>query len=142
MILAISGEISKLKTKREEEKSYTMPLDEEKRQFPRAKVNLSVVLQTENGVISTGTHDISVDGAFIRAQNPLGLDEVFKIFIKIPNLDRPISPDAQVVWVGSRESNPYLTSTGIGVKFVKLSNRDRNLLERVVSIHPHPVEPI
>lgn len=117
-----------------------MPLEEEKRQFPRAKVNLYMVLQTEKGVISTGTHDISVEGAFIRARNPLGPDEVFKIFIKIPNLDRPISPDAQVVWAGSRESNPYLTSTGIGVKFVKLSNRDRNLLERVVSIHPHPVD--
>lgn len=117
-----------------------MSLDEEKRQFPRARVNLFVVVQTKQGVISTETHDISLAGAFIRALNPFWPDEVFKILMKIPNLDRPISSNAQVVWARSRKSDPSLLPTGIGVKFVQLSNRDRNLLERIISTHPYPAD--
>lgn len=117
-----------------------MSLDGEKRQFPRPKVNWSVVLQTKKGVLSTSTHNISVEGAFIRAWNPLGSDEVYRIFIKIPNLDRPISYDVTVIRAGNCKSDPCLTSTGIGVKFVQLSNRDRNLLEKVIAIHPNPAD--
>ena len=117
-----------------------MSLDGEKRQFPRAKVNLSVVLQTRKGVISTSTHNISVEGAFLRAWNPLRLDEVCRIFIKIPNLDSPISSDVTVIWAGSCMSDPCQTSTGIGVKFVRLSNRDRNLLEQSIAIHSNPAD--
>jgi len=69
----------------------------EKRRVLRTKVKWSVTMQTSKGTISTGAHDISVEGAFIRAWNPLDLDEGFKTFIKLPSLDSLLLVDAQVV---------------------------------------------
>ena len=95
-------------------------------------------MQTTQGVINTGAHDIIVEGAFIRAWNPLDLDEVFKIFIKVPNLDSPLLVDAQVVWTRNRKFDQLIPSSGMGVKFTQITARDRNLLNEVISTQPYP----
>ena len=66
----------------------------EKRRVVRTQVRWSVTIQTSKGAINTEVRDIGVDGAFIRASNPLDLGEVFKIFIKVPTLDNPLLVDA------------------------------------------------
>ena len=108
----------------------------EKRQVPRVKVKCPVIIQTTHGVINTEAINISVEGAFIHSWNPLGLDEVFKMFIKVPNLDRPLSVDAQVVWSSRRELDEVVTSSGIGVKFTQITGRDHNLLNEAISTRP------
>ena len=110
----------------------------EKRRVPRTQVKWSVTIQTSKGTISTEAHDISAEGAFIRASNPLDLDEVFKIFIKVPNLDSPLLVDAQVVWTCNRKFDHVVASSGMGVKFTQITARDRNLLEEMISTQPHP----
>ena len=87
-----------------------MILDHEKRLVPRTKIRWSVVIQTSQCTINTETHNISVEGAFIRSWNPLDLDEVFKMFIKVPNLDRPLAVDAQVVWSSRRAFEEVVAS--------------------------------
>lgn len=110
----------------------------EKRRVPRTKVNWSVTIQTSKGTISTEAHDISVEGAFIRAWNPLDLDEVFKIFIKVPNLDSPLLVDAQVVWTRNHKFDQVVPSSGMGVKFTQITARDRTLLNEVISTQRYP----
>ena len=110
----------------------------EKRRVPRTKVKWSVTIQTSKGTISTEAHDISVEGAFIRASNPLDLDEVFKIFIKVPSLGSPLLVDAQVVWTRNRKFGQLIPSSGMGVKFTQITTRDRNLINEVISTKPYP----
>ena len=112
-----------------------MILNTEKRRVPRTKIKWSVVIQTSQGTINTEAHNMSVEGAFIHSWNPLDLDEVFKMFIKVPNLDRPLSVDAQVVWNSRREFDEIVASNGIGVKFTQITGRDRNLLNEAISTH-------
>ena len=113
-------------------------LDNEKRRVPRTQVKWSVTIQTSKGTISTEVHDISGEGAFIRASNPLALGEVFKIFIKMPNLDNPLLVDAQVVWTCNRKFDHAVPFSGMGVKFTQITARDRNLLNEVISTQPYP----
>jgi hypothetical protein len=110
----------------------------EKRRVPRTKVKWSVTIQTSKGTINTEANDISVEGAFIRAWNPLDLDEVFKIFIKVPKLNSPLLVDAQVVWTRNRKYDQLIPSSGMGVKFTEITGRDRTLLNEVISTQPYP----
>jgi Tfp pilus assembly protein PilZ len=110
----------------------------EKRRVARTQVKWSVTIQTSKGTISTEVRDISVEGAFIRALNPLDLGEVFKIFIKVPTLDNPLLVDAQVVWTCNRKFDQVVASNGMGVKFIQITARDRNLLNEVISTQPYP----
>ena len=110
----------------------------EKRRVARTQVEWSVTIQTSKGTISTEVRDISVEGAFIRASNPLDLGEFFKMFIKVPALDRPLLVDAQVVWTCDRKFDYSVGSSGMGVKFTQITARDRNLLNEVISTHPYP----
>jgi len=110
----------------------------EKRRVPRTNIKWSVTIQTSRGAISTETHDISVEGAFIRALNPSDFDEFFKIFIKVPNLNSPLLADAQVVWTRNRKLDQVVPSSGIGIKFTKIKARDRTLLNEAISTHPYP----
>ena len=112
-----------------------MILNAEKRRVSRNEIKWSVIIQTSQGTINTEVHNISVEGAFIHSWNPLDLDEVFKMFIKVPNLDRPLSVDAQVVWSSRREFDEIVASSGIGVKFTQITRRDRNLLNEAISSH-------
>ena len=110
----------------------------EKRRVARTQVEWPVTLQTSEGTISTEVRDISVEGAFIRVSNPLDLGEFFKIFIKMPNLDRPILVEARVVWTCNRKFD-HVASGGMGVNFTHITTRDRNLLHEVISTQPYPV---
>ena len=112
-----------------------MIIEDEKRLVPRTKIKWSVIIQSSQGTINTEAHNISVEGAFIRSLNPPALGEVFKMFIKVPNLDRPLSVDAQVVWSSRREPDAVVALIGIGVKFTQITGRDRNLLNEVISTH-------
>ena len=114
-----------------------MILDGEKRLFPRIAIKWSVIVQTRQGIVNTETHNISVEGAFIRFWNPLAANEVFKMLIKVPNLDRQLSVDAQVVWRNGRESEDVAAAGGAGVKFTKITTRDRNLLDELISTRPY-----
>ena len=110
----------------------------EKRRVVRTQVRWSVTIQTSKGAINTEVRDIGVDGAFIRASNPLDLGEVFKIFIKVPTLDNPLLVDAQVVWTCNRKFGHAVASSGMGVKFTQITARDRNLLNELISTQPYP----
>ena len=104
----------------------------EKRQFPRGQFKWSVTMQTSQGVINTETHDISVNGAFLRSWEPLEPGEVFKMFINVPTLDRPLLVDAKVVWTSADVVDYAVASRGMGVQFIKMSSLDRSLLSSKV----------
>jgi c-di-GMP-binding flagellar brake protein YcgR len=105
---------------------------QERRRHPRAKAKWSVTLETAQGVINTETLDISLAGAFVRCLDPLRPEEPFKIFINIPNLDRRLAIDSEVVWVNVHGPDHSVTPRGMGIQFTQLSGRDRQFLSRII----------
>ena len=105
---------------------------EERRRQPRAKAKWSVTLETAQGVINTETLDISLEGAFVRCLDPLKPAEPFKMVINIPNSDRRLAVDSEVVWVNVHGPDHSVTPRGMGVQFTQLSGSDRQFLNRMI----------
>jgi hypothetical protein len=106
--------------------------EKERRQIPRAKVKWSVTMQTSQGVINTETENISTEGAFIRSWKPFRPNEVFKMLINLPTLDRPLLIDAKVVWAVFYQHVKATTQCGIGVQFIDISRRDRSIVNSMI----------
>jgi uncharacterized protein (TIGR02266 family) len=109
-----------------------MASQQERRRHPRAKAKWSVTLETEQGVINTETLDISLEGAFVRCLDPLKPEEPFKMVINIPNSDRRLAIDSEVVWVNVHGPDHSVTPRGMGVQFTQLSSNDRQFLNRMI----------
>ena len=105
---------------------------QERRRHPRAKAKWSVTLETEQGVINTETLDISLEGAFVRCLDPLKPEEPFKMVINIPNSNRRLAVDSEVVWVNVHGPDHSVTPRGMGVQFIQLSSNDRQFLSRMI----------
>jgi uncharacterized protein (TIGR02266 family) len=112
-----------------------MATDQERRRHPRVKAKWSVTLETAQGVINTETLDISLEGAFVRCLDPLQPEEPFKMVINIPNSDRRLAVDSEVVWVNVHGPDHSVTPRGMGVQFTQLSNNDRQFLNRMIINH-------
>ena len=109
-----------------------MASQQERRRHPRAKAKWSVTLETEQGVINTETLDISLEGAFVRCLDPLKPEEPFKMVINIPNSDRRLAVDSEVVWVNVHGPDHSVTPRGMGVQFTQLPSNDRHFLNRMI----------
>ena len=105
---------------------------QERRRHPRGKAKWSVTLETDQGVINTETLDISLEGAFVRCLDPLKPGEPFKMLINVPNSDRRLAVDSEVVWVNVHGPDHSVTPRGMGVQFTQLSNNDRQFLSRMI----------
>ena len=112
-----------------------MATDQERRRHPRVKAKWSVTLETAQGVINTETLDISLEGAFVRCLDPLQPEEPFKMVINIPNSDRRLAVDSEVVWVNVHGPDHSVTPRGMGVQFNQLSGNDRQFLNRMIINH-------
>jgi uncharacterized protein (TIGR02266 family) len=108
---------------------------QERRKHARAKAKWSVTLETAQGVINTETLDISLEGAFVRCLDPLKPEEPFNMVINVPNSDRRLTVDSEVVWVNVHGPDHSITPRGMGVKFTQLSGSDRQFLNRMIIHH-------
>ena len=115
-----------------------MTITQERRQHPRGRASLPVVIQTGKGVISTQTHNLSVGGAFIRCWEPLGREETFKLFIDVPYSKHRLIVDAEVVWVKAHRPDSSSIPRGMGVQFAQISSTDRKFLNGILArLAPH-----
>ena len=109
-----------------------MILSRERRKHPRARAKWSVTLETAQGVINTEIHDISLEGAFIRCLDPLGPAETFKMVINIPQSNRRLIVDSEVIWINNLGPDHSVTPRGMGVQFSEISGNDRQFLSRMI----------
>ena len=105
----------------------------ERRRYPRAKVEWQVTIKSDRGILTGITLDVSAGGASIRCQNPPLLHEVCEMTIKIPELERSLVVDAQVVWSTADMSDNELALPIIGVSFTNIADQDRLLISTAVS---------
>ena len=107
----------------------------ERRKHQRRKVTWPVNVFTDQGTIEGETKDISDEGVFISCEEPLVLNEKYRIGI-IPPDHEIIDITGKVVWsdlYGIDENN---TAFGMGICFVKIPYNDQYFLDDVVSAHP------
>lgn len=100
----------------------------ERRMFQRAAIKWPVTIQTSQGFIEGKSRNLGAGGAYIYCDQTPKRDELIDLTIKPP--DRPsLQITAEVLWEGK------LVPSGIGVRFVEISEDDCQFLYNVVSSH-------
>jgi hypothetical protein len=106
----------------------------ERRRFPRVSANWPVTIDSPRGFVRGRTVDISAGGAFIFCKQPMKRSEKFLMaFFNVPTLDRALSVRAEVVRTDFYWADDETLSYGIGVKFIDISEEDKELVSTLVS---------
>ena len=102
-----------------------------RRSYPRAKIEWPVSISINKISMERATLNISPAGAFIFSRNPLNQYEIFDLIISSP--DRHIKTKAEVVWRNSHYASLGNMPHGMGVRFLKIQDSDRDYLTEMVS---------
>ena len=81
------------------------------------------------------TKDVSFSGAFIRCREPLKPSEVLEVSISVSLLCPRVQATAEVVWSNLSSSDQDYSTRGMGVRFTKIAETDRELILALVTDH-------
>jgi hypothetical protein len=104
----------------------------ERRGRPRVKNKWPVTLVFSDSQIEGEVYNISPLGAYICLEKSFPLEGSFLIVIKPPN-SRTLSVSAEIIWTETFTSDDGKLRTGVGVKFVHISDADSQFLHDLVT---------
>ena len=105
---------------------------DERRNYPRAPIELKVEYRRLNTFFADYTRNISRGGTFIKTETPLAIDTEFIFKLKIPSLTEPITLKGKVKWVVAPENSTEESPAGMGIKFIYTTVEERDLIETKV----------
>ncbi|MGD8917156.1 MAG: PilZ domain-containing protein [Syntrophobacterales bacterium] len=111
-------------------------MEQERRQYLRAKVSWPVTIRTEKETLERVTYNISPIGAFICGLSPLELHEVVDMTISASDLQ--IEVKAKVVWTSNQVPPEADMPRGMGVEFINISDEHRELISSLVAADAEP----
>jgi uncharacterized protein (TIGR02266 family) len=100
------------------------------RQHPRAEINWRVSIETPGGTITATVINISLGGAFICCEKPFAAGEVFDLTMTGPD-NEPLIATAKVVWSNMNVPDEKVVNRGMGVRFMKMSDRHLQLVKQI-----------
>ena len=103
---------------------------EEKREHPRANITWPVSMETSDGRIEAQVKNISLGGGFICCKKPLSIGEVFPLTMLGPD-NEPVMATAKVVWSNVNVPDEKVINRGMGVRFLKMSDRHIQLVRQI-----------
>lgn len=113
-----------------------MPQDRDRRQEPRAAIELEVEYQRLNSFFYDYTKNISKGGTFIRTKKPLGLGTRFLFKLVVPTLSEPLRLVGEVRWAHREGDAPRAGESagepGMGIRFLFDDESQRSQVDEVV----------
>ena len=121
-----------IRSEHDYEISMKSPEGVEEQRDGQARVNThwGVSMETPAGVVAAEIRNISLGGAFICCRKPFGVGEIFRITIIGPDREL-VRATAEVVWSNANASLGKVINRGMGVRFIKMSDRHIQLVRRV-----------
>lgn len=107
----------------------------EKRGSPRRKVNWPITILADHGTLEGEAKNITGDGIFIFCDEPLRLNEAFRMSI-LPPHHSPIGVTGKVVWSDIYGLDENEAAYGMGICLVEITEEDRHFLDEMVSNSP------
>jgi Tfp pilus assembly protein PilZ len=96
--------------------------------YKRAKIQWLTLVKANGKVIEGVTLTVSPTGLFVVCANPLKLHDTCELKIRIESRDDPIQATGEVVWSNIHGQDDYHSPRGMGIKFTKISDTDRDLI--------------
>ena len=112
-----------------------MTITVEKRKHRRIKARWPITVVTDHGTIKGQIGNITVDGFFMRSEEPLQLNKTFHMQINSPN-HQGIDFTGRVIWSDLYALVGQNIVYGTGICFVRISDGDRHLLDEILSARP------
>jgi Tfp pilus assembly protein PilZ len=105
---------------------------EEKRQHPRVELSWPAFIEKAEQSQEVHVKDISLGGAFVICQQPLALQDQFRIIVDLP--DHGAVPfNAEVVWSNANMPRKKVVNRGMGIRFMKNEQKERQLLQDAIT---------
>jgi hypothetical protein len=118
-----------------------MALHEERRRYPRVRVSWPVTMLTASGPIAGEVRNIGLGGAFIQCREEPGPAEAFRLVIRIPQASRQfLLATGKMARSSVYDPDDLSSHGGIGVRFVEISEADRQFLEEIISARTSQTE--
>ena len=102
----------------------------ENREHPRSDVNWPVSMETPDGTVNAEVKNVSIGGAFICCEKPLPIGEMFRLTMMGPDKE-PVIATAKVAWSNVNVPEDKVINRGMGVRFIKMSDRHIRLVRQL-----------
>jgi uncharacterized protein (TIGR02266 family) len=99
----------------------------------RVQKTLTLTYKDHQSFVKAFVGNVSSSGLFIKAPNPLKEGERFQLKLQLPGVPEPLKISCEVAWARSQAKATEKNPAGMGVKFVEMSRRDKEILDRLVS---------
>jgi len=104
---------------------------QERREEPRAEVEIEVRYRTAQEFLSAYAKNISGGGIYVRTAEPLPLNQAVRLRFSLPGSSHQFDVSGIVVW-SNPGSNHSSLPTGMGIKLVDLDPQARDLITKFV----------
>ena len=103
--------------------------------YKRANIKWLVLIKNNGKVIEGATLTVGPSGVFVSCAQPLKLNETCELRIKAKDRNDPIHAVGEVVWSNIYGQDDYYTPRGMGIKFIQITEKDRDLISAEVARH-------
>jgi hypothetical protein len=100
----------------------------------RIQLKCPALIDRSKGVMKVGIKELTTNGAFITCPNPFPVGESFPIKILLNDHDTHTF-NAEVVWNNGNILEEEIVIRGMKVRFLKLSENDRNMIHEIILSH-------
>ena len=104
----------------------------DRRKSPRIDIRWPISIQTDQGVVSGETVNISSDGVSICCDEPIPLEKILQISILPPD-HQIIEISGRITWSDLCGIDAENTTVGIGLCFMEISKADKEYFTQVVA---------
>ena len=108
-----------------------MPDKMERRIRPRSNTRWPVTILADHATLEGETVNIAADGLFVSCEEPLRLNEIYRLSILPPNR-KPLGVKGKVVWSDLYGIDKDNAAVGVGICLVEISDKDRHYIEEIV----------
>ena len=99
---------------------------EDRRSYPRAEIRWPVTIESARGTIEAKLRNLGIGGAYIHCDETPEPGERISLKIR-PSESSELKVIAEVIWAGK------VLALGMGVRFVEMSDEDRQFISDTVS---------
>lgn len=100
------------------------------RRSTRVPLNINVIVNYSNKEIKAVTHDISIDGMFIKSNEKLDKNSLVHCYLFIPDREEPISTLAKILYDGFFTYTGKESFYGVGLHFIEMTEEGRDYLRK------------
>ena len=111
-----------------------MTIQEDRREYPRARAKWPVTLLTAAGEIVGEIENFSPKGLFISCEGAALLEESFRMVIKIPGR-ATMNVAGKVMWSEILITGEDEVRLGIGIQFTEISESDLDFLREAMTAY-------